>query len=66
MERSTDPATTVRALATAIFGSPRRAAAWMQSPSLHLGDRTPDDCLDTAEGIAEVRAELIRIQHGDY
>ncbi|WP_170241862.1 antitoxin Xre/MbcA/ParS toxin-binding domain-containing protein [Geobacter argillaceus] len=48
------------------FGDPAKAARWMMSPNLTLGDLTPFDLLDTNEGIRVVEDSLKRLDYGVF
>jgi uncharacterized protein (DUF2384 family) len=37
---------------------------WLDSPCLGLGHKTPNKCLETREGIDQVRTLVGRLQHG--
>ncbi len=47
-----------------VFGERDNFNTWLSSKSLALGGRTPKDLLDTKFGIAMVKDELGRIEHG--
>jgi putative toxin-antitoxin system antitoxin component (TIGR02293 family) len=54
----------VLARATDVLGTQDKAAGWMKSPQVALGDQEPLHLLDTEIGEDEVLALLGRIEHG--
>lgn len=49
-----------------VFGDKGMADRWMQRPSPYLDGKAPQDLLGSLEGIAEVMAELERIDAGAF
>lgn len=47
-----------------VFGNKNSFAHWMNAENIALGGAKPKDLLDTAFGIAMIREELGRIEHG--
>jgi putative toxin-antitoxin system antitoxin component (TIGR02293 family) len=50
--------------AVEVFGGERRAAEWLRTPNLGLGDKTPFSFLDTDIGSEAVRQVLNAIEYG--
>jgi putative toxin-antitoxin system antitoxin component (TIGR02293 family) len=48
------------------FGRPEKAARWMQTPNLALGDEVPLELLDTDAGARTVEEVLYRIDYGMF
>jgi putative toxin-antitoxin system antitoxin component (TIGR02293 family) len=53
----------VIAHAVAVFGDERKATHWLSTPLPFLGDRAPQQLLETEEGLALVEQTLTRIEH---
>lgn len=53
----------VIAHAVAVFGDERKATHWMMTPLPFLGNRSPQELLETDEGLAVVEQTLSRIEH---
>ena len=51
--------------ANSVFKNYGEATAWLRSPCFVLGNRTPEQLLDTAEGVELVMNALGRIEIGD-
>ena len=47
-----------------VFGDKENLNVWLNSKSIALGGRTPKELLDTKFGVAMVKDELGRIEHG--
>lgn len=56
----------VFAQAVDTLGASEKAAHWMNTPNLALGNETPLQLLDTDSGAQEVEAVLMRIEWGVY
>jgi putative toxin-antitoxin system antitoxin component (TIGR02293 family) len=54
----------IYALAEDVFGTPEGARAWLVAPQPGLGARRPQELMVTEFGRAQVRALLLRIEHG--
>ena len=48
-----------------MFGSIEEFNKWIAEPAFGLGNKTPQDLLDTITGIELVGEELTRIEYGD-
>lgn len=53
----------VIAHAVAVFGDEQKATHWMTTPLPLLADHSPQDLLETDEGLALVEQTLTRIEH---
>lgn len=53
----------VIAHAVAVFGDEQKATHWMTTPLPLFADRSPQDLLETDEGLALVEQTLTRIEH---
>lgn len=56
----------LQALATSVFGSEERAAAWWAAPCMWLDHRRPADLALTAIGRGQLQEYLARVAHGTY
>jgi Protein of unknown function (DUF2384) len=53
-------------LGNEVFGSPKEFNDWIRWPRTVLGNKLDIDSLKTSDGINDMYAELLRIQHGVY
>ena len=53
------------AIANRVFGDRRKAAEWLDRPSLQLGGRAPSELLSTADGVRRVEELLAQIDDDD-
>jgi putative toxin-antitoxin system antitoxin component (TIGR02293 family) len=53
----------VVAHAVAVFGDEQKASHWLETPLPLLGDRSPSQLLESAEGVELVEQVLTRIEH---
>lgn len=53
----------VVAHAVAVFGDEQKATHWLETPLPLLGDRSPSELLESAEGVDLVERVLTRIEH---
>lgn len=51
-------------LGVSIFGDQNRFSQWLETENIALGKRTPKNLMDSTFGIALLRDELSRIEHG--
>ena len=49
-----------------VFGSERKAALWLKTPSPLFDDSTPLSCLGSDAGAHVVSEEIVRIDFGDF
>lgn len=49
----------------AVFGSVDAFTDWLSRPAYGLGNRVPDELLDTLTGVELIADELTRIEYGD-
>lgn len=52
--------------ANRVFGSPKIAREWLNSPIPALGQRRPIELLNSPEGCREVLNVLMRIEFGEF
>ncbi|MEP7127481.1 MAG: antitoxin Xre/MbcA/ParS toxin-binding domain-containing protein [Chitinophagales bacterium] len=72
--KSFDPLLSERILSVAqlnekgvsVFGDLQSYASWLETKSIALGGGSPKELLDTAFGIALVKDELDRLEHGIF
>jgi uncharacterized protein (DUF2384 family) len=46
------------------LGSREQAGRWMETPNRAFGGQAPSARLDTVEGVKDVLAVLVRVEHG--
>ncbi len=56
----------IRQLGNEVFGSNQKFSRWLELENIALMNRSPKEFLDNSFGIALVRDELIRIEHGVF